>query len=97
MNTPSEYNINIITDNNTPKSPKYQKKQNTMLLSLNTNGSSLNKSSDMSYSPGSSRNYLMKSVFNHSLSPTPEREKTFMSPIQQYFNDVSLYDLLTQA
>lgn len=46
----------------------------------------------MSLSPGSSRNYLMKSVFNHSLSPTPEREKTFMSPIHQYFNDVSLYE-----
>ena len=90
MNTPSEYNINIISDTNPPKSPKFQKKQNTTLLSLN--GNTLNKSSDMSLSPGSSRNYLMKSVFNHFLSPTAEREKNFMSPIQQYFNDVSLYE-----
>ena len=98
------YNINLMGGDAMKKlrSPM-AKKQNKGLLSLNTimpqpNNSHVN-TSETELSPGTqSRNFLMKSIFNNSHSPTPERDafkkrgsfsKNVMSPIQQYFNDAS--------
>ena len=98
-----QYNINIISDENDdlPISSLSKRKQNNMLLSVNTipGGNSNVNTSETELSPGGSRgnkpNYLMKCFFNNSHSPTPERDATGKrgsfkkSPIQQYFNDAS--------
>ena len=98
------YNINIIQEKTeVPKSPVSKKKQNAMLLSLNTiipaSTSNVN-TSETELSPSGSKkpNYVIKNIFNTSHSPTPEREsfykrgsfsKNAISPIQQYFNEAS--------